>query len=181
MATCQHCGAFVALPYTCSYCGLELCSNCRLPPNHDCAWLDSWKSTSAPHAFVKMDHLRHPELWGTIRPGSRSFGDERSDPRFYPPGDSTSDYCHPNIPEGQPLSNLDADEQIFNPGPRLDDDGWPSAFQGLRDWFHKKYRKSAYDMWRLWRFVRKNWFWVLVAIFATAIYLRDIGESGLFV
>jgi hypothetical protein len=48
----------------------------------------------------------------------------------------------------------------------------------LRDWFHKKYRKFAYDMWR---FARKNWFWVLVAIFATAIYLRDIGESGLFV
>lgn len=64
------------------------------------------------------------------------------------------------------------------PGPRLDDDGWPSAYQGLRDWFHKKYRKFAYDMWR---FARKNWFWVLVAIFATAIYLRDIGESGLFV
>ena len=172
MATCQHCGAFVSLPFKCNYCGLELCPNCRLPPDHDCAWLDSWKSTSAPHAFVKMDHLRHPELWGTIRPGSRSFGDERSDPRFYPPGD---------VPKGQPLSNLDQDEQIFNPGPRLEEEGWPSAYQGLQDWLHKRYRKFAYDMWRLGRFVRKNWFWVLAAIFTAAIYLRDIGESGLFV
>lgn len=174
----------MALPYTCSYCGLELCSNCRLPPNHDCAWLDSWKSTSAPHAFVKMDHLRHPELWGTIRPGSRSFGDERSDPRFYPLGDSTSDYPRPNVPEDQPLSNLDADEQIFNPGPGPDpglkEEEWPSAFQGLRDWFRKKYRKFAYDMWRLGRFVRKNWFWVLAAIFTAYIYISTYDQGAYF-
>jgi hypothetical protein len=29
-----------------------------------------------------MDRIHHPELLGPIRPGSRSFGDERSDPRL---------------------------------------------------------------------------------------------------
>jgi len=171
MAICQHCGAFVALPFKCNYCGGEFCPNCRLPPDHDCAWLDSWKSTSAPHASVKMDRIHHPELWGSIRPGSRSFDDERSDPRFYPPGDSFPDYCRPNIPEGQPPCNLDRDEQIFNPGPRLEEGRRPSTYRRLRDWFHKEYRKFAYDMWRLWRFVWKNWFWLLVLCIVAYLYL----------
>lgn len=175
MATCQHCGAFVLLPFRCNHCGLEFCPNCRLPPDHDCAGLDSWRGTSAPHAFVKMDRLHHPELWGSIRPGSRSFGDERSDPRFYPPGDSFQDYCRPNIPGEQPLCNLDRHEQIFNPGPRLEGEGWPSAYRGLRDWVHKRYQKFAYDMWQLWRFIRKNWFWILVAIATAYIYISTYG------
>lgn len=79
MATCQHCGAFVLLPYKCRYCGLELCSNCRLPPDHDCAGIGSWKSTSAPHALVKRD-----------------------DPRFYPPDNDILEYSPRHRPiEGE--------------------------------------------------------------------------------
>jgi hypothetical protein len=124
-----------------------------------------------------MDHLRHPELWGTIRPGSRSFGDERADPRFNPPGDSTSDHYHPNIPEGQPLSNLDADEQIFNPGPRLEGEGWPSTFRWLRDRAQEAHRDAVREAGRLHRFIRKNWFWVLAAVFTAVIYINDYTEG----
>jgi hypothetical protein len=162
MATCQHCGAFVSLPFKCNYCGGEFCPNCRLPPDHDCAGIGSWKSTSAPHTSAKMDRIHHPELWGTIRPESRSFDDERSDPRFYPPGDSPPDYCRPSISEGRPL---------YNPTPQPERIGRSSAFQGLRNWLRRKYRDFSYGAWKLWRFARKNWFWILVLCIVAYFYL----------
>jgi membrane associated rhomboid family serine protease len=36
MTICEKCGKEVALPFKCSYCGGNFCSDHRLPENHDC-------------------------------------------------------------------------------------------------------------------------------------------------
>jgi len=93
MAICQHCGDKVALPYTCPRCGLVLCGTCRLPPDHKCEDLETWKSVSPENAAVRLDRRNHPDEWGP-RPGyafikSHEPYDERNDPRFYPPEEGT--------------------------------------------------------------------------------------------
>lgn len=135
MATCQHCGAFVAFPFKCKYCGLELCPNCRLPPDHDCAGIGTWRGTSAPHSLAKMDRLHHPELWGNTPTGTQTPYDERTDPRFYPPDEDKilSSFRSPSKPE------------------RVSD----------RLLLQRVYREVAYGTRRFWRYIKKHWFWIL--------------------
>jgi hypothetical protein len=94
MAICQHCGDKVALPYTCPRCGLVLCGACRLPPDHKCEDLETWKSVSPENAAVRLDRRNHPDEW-RVGPGygfieSHEPYDERNDPRFYPPEEATA-------------------------------------------------------------------------------------------
>lgn len=46
MGVCDVCGKFTDLPYTCSYCGLTLCGEHRLPEKHNCLSLPdrSWNN-----------------------------------------------------------------------------------------------------------------------------------------
>ncbi len=48
MPRCDHCGNECTLPFTCQHCGGKFCPDCRLPPGHDCAGLESWKKKPLP-------------------------------------------------------------------------------------------------------------------------------------
>lgn len=43
MPACVECGKNVNLPYECNLCGYSFCSDHRLPENHSCEGLDSYK------------------------------------------------------------------------------------------------------------------------------------------
>jgi len=48
MPRCDHCGNECSLPLTCQHCGGKYCTDCRLPPAHECAGIQSWKNKPAP-------------------------------------------------------------------------------------------------------------------------------------
>ncbi len=48
MATCDQCGKEIENSFSCNYCDGDFCSKHRLPPNHGCPGLASWKSRSGP-------------------------------------------------------------------------------------------------------------------------------------
>ncbi|MDZ7689306.1 MAG: rhomboid family intramembrane serine protease [Halobacteriales archaeon] len=43
MQRCEECGKEISMPYTCSFCGEKYCSEHRLPENHSCDGLSSYK------------------------------------------------------------------------------------------------------------------------------------------
>jgi len=43
MQRCDECGKEISMPYTCSFCGQKYCSEHRLPENHTCDGLSSYK------------------------------------------------------------------------------------------------------------------------------------------
>lgn len=43
MARCDCCGNECSLPFTCQNCGRKFCPECRLPPNHQCTAISSWR------------------------------------------------------------------------------------------------------------------------------------------
>lgn len=43
MQNCEECGKEISMPYTCSFCGGKFCSEHRLPENHSCDGLSSYK------------------------------------------------------------------------------------------------------------------------------------------
>ena len=43
MQRCDECGKEISMPYTCSFCGEKYCSKHRLPENHSCDGLSSYK------------------------------------------------------------------------------------------------------------------------------------------
>lgn len=45
MSTCSYCGCRESMPYICKFCGSRFCSNHRLPENHQCIGLQSFKET----------------------------------------------------------------------------------------------------------------------------------------
>jgi hypothetical protein len=48
MTRCDHCGNEGVLPFSCQYCGGKYCSDCRLPPNHNCVNIGLWNSKPRP-------------------------------------------------------------------------------------------------------------------------------------
>jgi hypothetical protein len=48
MSGCDHCGNECSLPFTCQHCGGKFCPECRLPPNHNCAGIGTWKKKPLP-------------------------------------------------------------------------------------------------------------------------------------
>lgn len=44
MGECDQCGESVSMPFTCKFCGKKFCSDHRLPENHDCGGLESYKA-----------------------------------------------------------------------------------------------------------------------------------------
>jgi hypothetical protein len=48
MARCDSCGNECTLPFTCQHCGGKFCPDCRLPPNHQCSAIRSWKKKPVP-------------------------------------------------------------------------------------------------------------------------------------
>jgi hypothetical protein len=48
MSRCDHCGNEVVLPFSCQHCGGKFCETCRLPPNHDCVNIGTWKKKPLP-------------------------------------------------------------------------------------------------------------------------------------
>jgi hypothetical protein len=56
MTRCDHCGSETALPFTCQHCGGKFCSDCRLPPNHNCTGIVSWNKK--PRPAVGMNYSR---------------------------------------------------------------------------------------------------------------------------
>lgn len=56
MARCDHCGSDCVLPFTCQHCGGKFCSDCRLPPNHNCPGISSWNAK--PRPAVGMNYGR---------------------------------------------------------------------------------------------------------------------------
>lgn len=145
MATCQHCGAFVALPFKCNYCGLELCPNCRLPFNHDCAGMGSWKVRFIPPVFETADTRRH-EPGEYMPPRTQAAYDEEADHRFYP--------------------RYEEDEDKSPPKYLL-----PSEHVSIRRRLQRAYREITYSAWRFWRYVRKNWFWVVAILIGGYVLL----------
>ena len=47
-AKCAYCGRTVYLPYKCNYCGQYFCDDHRLPFNHDCPGISSYKDKFPP-------------------------------------------------------------------------------------------------------------------------------------
>lgn len=43
MQQCDECGKEISMPYTCNFCGEKYCSEHRLPENHSCDGLSSYK------------------------------------------------------------------------------------------------------------------------------------------
>ena len=43
MQQCDECGKEISMPYTCNFCGEKYCSEHRLPENHSCGGLSSYK------------------------------------------------------------------------------------------------------------------------------------------
>ncbi|MDK2796308.1 MAG: hypothetical protein PWQ22_531 [Archaeoglobaceae archaeon] len=54
---CSKCGSKVFMPFRCNYCGNYFCDDHRLPSNHDCIGLGSWKNTPPPSG-VSIEYLR---------------------------------------------------------------------------------------------------------------------------
>ena len=53
MGRCAGCGAELSgLPYECSYCGHEHCTNCRFPERHECPGLPA-KGAAGDRWFVE--------------------------------------------------------------------------------------------------------------------------------
>jgi hypothetical protein len=48
MTRCDHCGNEVVLPFSCQHCGGKFCDECRLPPNHNCVNIGTWKKKPLP-------------------------------------------------------------------------------------------------------------------------------------
>ncbi len=48
MARCEFCGKTVSLPYRCNYCGKFFCDEHRLPPKHNCPYIDQWRRKEPP-------------------------------------------------------------------------------------------------------------------------------------
>lgn len=48
MTRCDHCGSECTLPFTCQHCQGKFCPSCRLPPNHDCTGIGSWRAKPGP-------------------------------------------------------------------------------------------------------------------------------------
>jgi len=53
MPRCDRCGKECTLPFSCQHCGGSFCADCRLPPVHECAGLQSWKNKPAPGIGLK--------------------------------------------------------------------------------------------------------------------------------
>jgi hypothetical protein len=52
MTRCDHCGSECTLPFSCQHCGGKFCPDCRLPPNHNCIGMGSWKKKPSPSVSV---------------------------------------------------------------------------------------------------------------------------------
>jgi hypothetical protein len=48
MTRCDHCENEVVLPFSCQHCGGKFCDECRLPPNHNCVNIGTWKKKPLP-------------------------------------------------------------------------------------------------------------------------------------
>lgn len=46
LAKCEFCGGETDNPFDCNYCNGNYCSDHRLPPNHNCPNLGSWRGYS---------------------------------------------------------------------------------------------------------------------------------------
>jgi len=55
MACCDYCGSECLLPFTCQHRGGAFCTECRLPPAHQCAGIASWKKKPAPGSGYPME------------------------------------------------------------------------------------------------------------------------------
>ena len=51
-AKCAFCGKTVYLPYKCNYCGQYYCDDHRLPFNHNCPGIDSYKDSPQPKGGI---------------------------------------------------------------------------------------------------------------------------------
>lgn len=46
---CENCGKELTFPFSkCSYCAGIFCDDCRLPPRHDCIFINEWRKKSKP-------------------------------------------------------------------------------------------------------------------------------------
>ena len=71
MTRCDKCGAEVVLPFTCQHCGGKFCSDCRLPPNHDCTGISSWKAKPLPAVGLSYRKGGGVTATGGVAPESR--------------------------------------------------------------------------------------------------------------
>jgi Zn-dependent protease len=56
---CEFCGTDEAIPFKCRYCEGSFCSIHRLPPNHNCAFLDDFlKQPERDREFLEHIHAR---------------------------------------------------------------------------------------------------------------------------
>lgn len=53
MGECSHCGSKESMPFRCKFCGEQFCSNHRLPENHNCHGLETFKK----------ERGKEPEKW----------------------------------------------------------------------------------------------------------------------
>lgn len=72
MARCAECGKKENFPYTCKFCDLSFCSEHRLPENHNCEGLESYKQGMQREG-------RMFEEKEVLNRGSRSFADRVTD------------------------------------------------------------------------------------------------------
>lgn len=71
MAACDRCGTECALPFTCQHCGGKFCPDCRLPPNHDCTGIGSWKAKPRPAVGMSYSRGGGVTATGGIAPETR--------------------------------------------------------------------------------------------------------------
>lgn len=70
MARCDHCGNECVLPFTCQHCGGKFCSDCRLPPGHDCTGISSWNAKPRPAVGMNYSRGGGITVTGGTAPGS---------------------------------------------------------------------------------------------------------------
>ncbi|MEM2889976.1 MAG: rhomboid family intramembrane serine protease [Candidatus Hadarchaeum sp.] len=62
MAVCDKCGREVALPFRCSYCGGNYCTDHRLPENHDCQGKKETEKIETPPKPVADKGQEQPQF-----------------------------------------------------------------------------------------------------------------------
>ncbi len=60
MPRCDHCGNECNLPFQCNYCGGKYCSDCRLPPYHDCSNIETWENQRTIRVGEKWGNQHNP-------------------------------------------------------------------------------------------------------------------------
>jgi len=82
MTRCDKCGNEILLPFTCQHCGGKYCSDCRLPPNHECTGISSWNAKPRPAVGMNYSRGGGISATGGIAPTTGRRAEKRTEEGF---------------------------------------------------------------------------------------------------